>query len=393
MNHPSASQYARPAPWLLDFVILFLALGGFAVNLLLLVRRVTDTDLGIAGCSGGSACEEILASPWSQVFGIPITVFGLMVYSCVMFSLAQTGRRLFAPLLGTIAGTAVWLVFAQAVLLGKFCPWCMGAHALGAVIVLLGMVRLLMFENGGTGRVAFWGSIGFFAIGLSQLYGPLPATHRINAVTAPAVSEPAGVHARGDGRKVSFANGGRTYNVSTLPHLGSEEAGHVLVEYFDYQCPACQTMRGYLSALIEKHPRDVCVIVLPVPLDGGCNRSMDPLDAGHPGSCEYARLALAVWKSYPIGFAEFHEKSLKNASIRESQALAHKMIPHDKLDAALTDPWIDELIAANIADWVAFSGETKKLPKLLITGKRILHGLPSGEADFIRVMEQELGLQ
>ncbi|MEO5714800.1 MAG: vitamin K epoxide reductase family protein [Luteolibacter sp.] len=392
MNHSSASPNARPAPWLLDFVILVLALAGFAVNLLLLVRRVTDMDLGIAGCSGGSACEEILASPWSQVFGVPVTVFGLIVYSGVMFSLAHTGQRLFAPLLGVIAGAAVWLVFAQAVLLGKFCPWCMGAHALGAVVVLLGLVRLGMGEGGGTGRVVFWGAVTFFSIGLSQLYGPLPATHQIKAVTAPAVSEPAGIHARGAGRKVSFANGGRTYNVSALPHIGAEEARHVLVEYFDYQCPACQTMSGYISALVAKHPRDVCVIMLPVPLDGGCNRAMVPLDAGHPGSCEYARLALAVWKSYPVGFTEFHEKALKGASRAEARGLADKLIPHEKLDAALSDPWIDELVAANIADWVSFSGETKKLPKLLITGKRILHGLPSGEADFIRVMEQELGL-
>lgn len=63
-----------------------------------------------------------------------------------------------------------------------------------------------------------------------------------------------------------------------------------------------------------------------------------------------------------------------------------------QLETALRDPWVDELIQANIKDWVAFSAGTPKLPKLLISGTRILHGLPSGEADFIRVMEQELGL-
>jgi len=180
--------------------------------------------------------------------------------------------------------------------------------------------------------------------------------------------------------------------VSELPHIGLEVARHVLVEYFDYQCPACQTMSGFISALVAKHPSDVCVIVLPVPLDGGCNRSMDPQEPGHPGSCEYARLALGVWKFHPIAFAEFHEKALKGASWAEARALAEKLIPRDKLDEALADPWIDELVQANIADWIVFAGETKKLLKLLITGKRILHGLPSGEADFIRVMEEELGL-
>jgi len=209
MSHPAASPNARPAPWLLDLVILVLALGGFAINLLLLVRRLMEVGLGIAGCGGGGACEEILTSLWSQVFGIPVTVFGLMVYSGLMFSLARTGQRLLAPLLGAIAGAAVWLVFAQAALLGKFCPWCMGAHALGAAVVLLGLVRLRMGE-GGTGQVAFWGAVAFFSIGLAQLYGPLPATHQIITGTTPAVSEPTGIHARGDGRRVGFTVAGLT---------------------------------------------------------------------------------------------------------------------------------------------------------------------------------------
>jgi hypothetical protein len=41
---------------------------------------------------------------------------------------------------------------------------------------------------------------------------------------------------------------------------------------------------------------------------------------------------------------------------------------------------------------VRYSSTNKALPKLLITGKRVLHGLPSGKDDFIRVMESELGL-
>ncbi len=384
MSQPAARQ----APWLLDLLILVLSLGGFAINLLLLVRRLTESDLGIAGCSGGSTCEEILASRWSQVFGIPVTVFGLMVYCGLMFSLAESSRRLLATLVGWVAGAAVWLVFAQAVLLGKFCLWCMAAHLLGIVVVLLGWLRLRA-SGGDTGGVVRWGCVAFFAIGLSQLYGPQPTTYQIRPAGS---SGPAAVQASGYGRQVNFSGGGRIYQVSQLPHIGSDDARHVLVEYFDYQCPACRTMRGYLAALVEKHPRDVCVIVLPVPLERGCNRSMVSTEPGHPGSCEYARLALAVWKSRPVAFPEFHEKALKGLSLEKARDLAAKLVPPEKLATSLADPAIPEILDANIADWIRFSGETRKLPKLLITGQRILHGLPSGEADFIRVMEQELGL-
>lgn len=83
---------------------------------------------------------------------------------------------------------------------------------------------------------------------------------------------------------------------------------------------------------------------------------------------------------------------MAGASLEALSRLAHEAVGKDKLDEALGDPWIDELIAANVADWVAFSKSSAHLPKLLIGGKRILHGLPSGSADFIRVMEQELRL-
>lgn len=380
--------------WMLDGVILLLALAGFAINLLLLVRRLTDFSLEIAGCGGGSSCEEILTSRWSQIFGIPVTVFGLVLYLVLMFSLTPRGQRLLAPVLGAVAGGAAWFIFAQAVLLGKFCPWCMTAHAVGAAVVLVGACRLGKSEGlrAALQQIAVWGASAFLMVGLVQLYGPLPTTHRIDAMVTPAVPETSGIHARGDGRKVSFADGSRTYNVSALPHLGAADAKHVLIEYFDYQCPACRTMRGYLAALIEKHPQDVCVVVLPVPLDGECNRSLGPLEAGHPGSCGDAKLALAVWKTNPSMFAEFHENAMQAASVGDVRHLAEKIIPPEKMDAALADPWIGELIQADIADWVSFSEKTKHLPKLLITGKRILHGLPSGQADFIRVMEQELGL-
>jgi hypothetical protein len=150
-------------------------------------------------------------------------------------------------------------------------------------------------------------------------------------------------------------------------------------------------MHGHLTALMAKHPKDVCVVVLPVPLESFCNQTMDPGDAGHPGSCEISRLALAVWRANPAAFAGFHERTLMASSIEAIRRDAESLAP-GKLEAELSAPWMGEVLQANIADWVAFSKKSNRLPKLLITGRRILHGLPSGTEDFVRVMEKELGL-
>ena len=49
-------------------------------------------------------------------------------------------------------------------------------------------------------------------------------------------------------------------------------------------------------------------------------------------------------------------------------------------------------LATRSPTWMSLL-QTDKLPKLLIKDSRLVHGLPSGEDDFIRVMEKELGLQ
>lgn len=364
-----------------DIAILVLALAGFCLNLWLLFHRYTDLADGIAGCGGGS-CDEVLTSRWSMLFGVPVTLFGGLAYCVLMLSLTDRGEICHKPVLGLIAGAACWFLFAQAVLLGKFCPWCMAAHAVGITLVLIAMFRLGFHAAWKT--VGVWSIAAFLGIGLIQIYGPLPASHKMEDAVSAMPDAP--VQARGAGRIVAFDGGRKSYNVRSLPRIGSEDATHILVEYFDYQCPACRTMSGYLEALVAKYPKDVAVLLLPMPLDADCNPHA-PAASQHPGSCTIARIALAVWKQHPESFAAFHHSLIADPSIDSARKLAENAISNE------TDPWIEDLLRANIADWHAFSSTTNKLPKLLVRDKRILHGLPSGEADFIRVMASELGLQ
>jgi len=371
----------------LSIGIVVCALAGLGVNLLMFAKHWAD--FGIAGCGGGSACDEILESRWSQIFGVPVTAIGAVVYLALIFALTRHGRMLLVPLLGCLAASVLWFVFVQSIFLGKFCPWCMAAHGIGLMTILIGwMLSRLQATSG----FAMATTLAFFALSLSQLYGPLPTTHRIDEL-AESTKQGDPIHSRGEGRKVNFDGGKRTYNVSQLPHLGSDRATHVIVEYFDYQCAACLVMRGYLSSLVKKHPAEVCVVLLPVPLESQCNPFLRADQPQHPGSCERAKLALAVWQHQPASFAEFHEVAMSAESLGELRNLAEKILGSDRTKAAQREPWSLELISANLADWRALSTSSERLPKLLITGKRILQGLPPSEEEFIRVIEKELRLE
>lgn len=367
-------------------IILIGSLIGFGINLWLLAVRIAGGGDDIAGCGGGS-CGELLTSRWAVVFWTPITLLGSLVYGVLIASIIAKEDRWELPLLGLIGGAAFWFIFVQAVMIRKFCPWCMAAHTVGLGLLALGLIRNGLWT--GLKQAFPWGFVGGLGIALAQLYGPVPAGYRIEKPGV--VPAQASVHTRGAGPQISFDGGKKSFAIEGLPRLGSPTAKRVMVEYFDYQCTACLTMAGYMEVLLAKHPEELAVILLPVPLDGLCNAHVLPKDE-HPGSCEITRIALAVWRTKPESFSNYHSALISTPSVDSARRLALRLLSPDQLQAALNDPWIEELIQANIADQQVLSQTTAKLPKLLIRENRILHGLPSGEQDFVRVMEQELGL-
>lgn len=372
----------KPEPSRLGGMLLAaLSLAGLALCLMLLAK---SSGSAAVGC-GGSACDEVLGSRWSRVLGLPVAAFGAIAHAALLVS-ACTGARSVRPVLsGAVAGGALWLVFVQAVILRQFCPWCMAAHGVGALVVLCGLAGLRGTSlSESLRRTGFWGSACFLLLGLVQVYGPDRAGHVIEGSAGPADA----AHARG--RQVSFDKGRFVFDVEAYPLLGPADAERVLVECFDYRCAACRTMSGHLEALVSAHPGKVAVLMLPVPLDSACNPELAGASP-HPGSCEITRIALAVWNRFPQDFASYHKELFGSPDPATARRLALRLMDEPALDRAMADPRVDRSIGEHIALWKSLSKTNDKLPKLLVGGSRIVHGLPSGREDFLRVMSRELG--
>lgn len=357
----------------LDLALLVLALAGLVLNLILLWRHGFGAA-ALAGCGGGG-CDKVLSSRWSVVFDLPVTGGGAAAYVGLMVSIMPRFRLLNRMFLGMIAGAALWFVLVQGLLVGALCQWCMAAHAVALLSLAVGSFRIRQDAGGGSwaGSVAQWTLAGFLAIGLAQVYGPVPERHRLSTVP------------------VSIAAG----ELDAAPRLGAADAGKRVVEFFDYQCAACSTMAGYLETLIGRYPGQVAVILRPVPLEAACNPGLAP-SVEHAGSCAITRTALAVWRANPDGFPEFHRDLLRvgpsAVSSRMARELAIGLLGSERYAEAIKDPWIDQQIRANTAEWRRLSRETPKLPKLLLEGRRIVHGLPSDQEEFLEVMTRELDL-
>ena len=258
---------------------------------------------------------------------------------------------------------------------------------------------------------------GFAAIAvliLGQVFGPAPATHLESDVVykpdppaaptppaagqaggAPAAAPTGPVHSRGEGRKVTFLVG-KEYNIDTLPHLGDPKAPYVIVKYFDYACDACRDLHEDLNAFMEKYPGKFCVILLPCPINRACNPNIPSHLEDHAHACELARLGLACWRSDPESFPAVHHALFGRPVMDAEKAMAavKPLMKKPLAPDALADPWIDEILKADADDYkrvnVTNSGQLNYLmPKLLVGGTRMLHGVTQSRAILFKALEQE----
>ncbi len=112
----------------LPYLIAVLASGGMALTGYLTYEKLT---LGkVAGCSSGGACEIVLTSAYANVFGIPLTIFGLLLYASVLGTALwpNLGSRRSLGLLGLTTIGAVFSLYLLGLLsleLRALCPYCL----------------------------------------------------------------------------------------------------------------------------------------------------------------------------------------------------------------------------------------------------------------------------
>ena len=133
-------------------------------------------------------------------------------------------------------------------------------------------------------------------------------------------------------------------------------------------------MHNELAKLVEKYPSQLAIILLPVPLNKGCNPHLPDGVVDHEKACEFALLALRVWRTDPQQFAAFHEWLFTNgeapvevAEIMATELVGQQLLPSDDL-------WINAILEQNIMDYRLFSEKTPVMPKLAIKGSNLMQG-------------------
>jgi len=150
------------------------------------------------------------------------------------------------------------------------------------------------------------------------------------------------------------------------PHsavIGNPDSKAVVVEFFDYNCPACKMAFKAIDELIAKD-KDVKVILKEFPIFG-------------PVSDTNAKIGLAVYKLAPGKYYDFHKKMMSIEG-RADEAMATKFatevgISEADLKAEVAKPEYDQIVSSmkELASKLGLQGT----PSIVIGDELIPHAL------------------
>lgn len=133
---------SRIPNWIL-WTIVALALIGFTDAAFLLAKRISGTPIP---CFITSGCDTVSKSPYSVLFGVPLSAWGVLFYLGIGFLalLYMDTKNLVVARLIPVATTlgflsSLYFMYVQKFLIGAFCVYCILSAVVSTVLFTLGM--------------------------------------------------------------------------------------------------------------------------------------------------------------------------------------------------------------------------------------------------------------
>lgn len=412
------------------------------------------------GCGPESDCDRVLGSRWAKWLGVPVSAFAVLIDALTLWGTFQIGRAAspersargwLAAMLGSILilGAAVWFVALQAFAVG-WCPYCMTAHASGAVAAVYVLVqarRSGALPAGIAGRAAGFGAVCLallvagqviyrpktgrelkdFAVGTNLILTVNPAAQTSGApsssaslprggiitssppvlptppppatnasTTGPAqVFTPGRVPVSAMKQPFKFHDGTAAVDLFDVPVIGSPTNAKAMLSLFDYTCHHCREMHPLLEEVQRAFSNQLVIASLPMPLDATCNRAVTRTSRAHTNACDYARLGLIVWRANRERHHEFNQFLMTGREappLSAATARAMQLVGTNAFSRASLDPWAEERLQFSLALYeAAYVKGHGRMPQFIV-GRTIAVGLYPRDGLF-KLVEENLELK
>jgi len=133
----------------IEIALIALAIIGLLVSIYMTIYKITSND---NMCIGSKDCSVVNASRYSELYGIPVAVFGIVGYAAILAVLwlerypgffNQNGTMLLFGLSLTGFLFTLYLIFLEIALIKAYCPFCITSQAAMTIIFILSVIRVV----------------------------------------------------------------------------------------------------------------------------------------------------------------------------------------------------------------------------------------------------------
>ncbi len=310
-------------------------------------------------------CDTATYSKISNIAGIPISFFGIIMGLLFLFSALMPSyemERTASVLSKFNFFGCVALFLFSIIALGSLCPFCTVYY------VLSGLAAYLLWKYGEkTWKPDFktlgvWG--GIVLLGSFFMYQTTAKKEADKStLNASIVAQFRGLANLGDPTQES------PYKVHMATPTFAESPIRVTV-YSDFQCPFCKTVSEQLPDFIRRYGSKISIQYMFYPLDSSCNPNVK--HAMHPFACSAAMIAACD----PAKFGDVHDEIFANQEKLGPDYLGTLAKKHG-LTNCLENPEIKNKVITAINSAEQFS--LKSTPTIIVNGRKIEGSIPSNQ--------------
>jgi uncharacterized membrane protein len=133
----------------LYWALMISAITGMAISIYMLIFKFLRID---AMCLGNGGCSTVNASPYSEIYGIPVAAVGFIGYLAIIGTLILENHLSFfkenGPLLEFGMGLAgvvysAYLTYLELNVIHAICPFCVASAIAITLCFVLALIRLI----------------------------------------------------------------------------------------------------------------------------------------------------------------------------------------------------------------------------------------------------------
>jgi protein-disulfide isomerase/uncharacterized membrane protein len=260
-------------------------------------------------------CDIVNASSYSELFGIPVAVWGFLFYltavlysACIRFSKKERRTALSFIWAFSLFGVLwnVRMAYIAVGILHAVCLTCLSQYLI-SIFLAVAFTFAGRFSLHERFRPIFSKKVFAHAVTLLIIFGigyvfALSASGDESRPTERDIKELVSAHFRQSLYDI------KPEDIADAPVWGNKDAKVMMIEFSDFECPFCRIAAFNVRPYLQEFRDKIKFVFLNYPLDNSCNQYMShPM---HPESCIAAEAAVCAQEKGK--FWDYHDLVFKN---------------------------------------------------------------------------------